>query len=75
MAEEPDEIKQHIDSTRAELGANLHELEARVKRAVNWRTYVERWPFPAVGAAVLCGVMTPLLMGRSKGRKASAPVT
>ena len=44
VAERPDQIEQHIASTRNELGNNLQELEDKVKQAADWRTYYERNP-------------------------------
>lgn len=61
MADEPNEIKHHIDSTRRELNGNLHELEERVKEATNWHTYVNRYPFTVVGLAFAGGVAVSLL--------------
>jgi hypothetical protein len=63
MAEEPNQIKRHIDSTREELGDNLHELEHRVKQATNWRTYVEKSPMTMVAAAFAGGVVASVLVG------------
>ena len=69
MADEPDEIKSHIDSTRLELGGNLHELEHRMKEVVDWRTYVSKRPFTMVATAFLAGMAASALIGRS-----SAPI-
>jgi len=82
MAEEANQIKNHIDNTRRELDSNLnelqsrvqdqvHELRHRVKEATNWRTYVNRYPLPIVGVAFACGTAIYLGLGpvrRSKAR-------
>ena len=56
MGEEPNEIKQHIDAKREELGENLGILQHKVKRATDWRSWVERKPLVAVGAAFAGGL-------------------
>lgn len=63
MAERPDQIEQHIASTRYELGNNLHELEHKVKQAADWRTYYERNPMTMVGLAFGGGVLLASMMG------------
>src|SRR5438046_1854948 len=63
MAERPDQIEQHIASTRHELGANLHELEDKVKQATDWKTYYDRNPMLMVGLAFGGGVMLASMMG------------
>lgn len=67
MADEPNEIKNHIDYTRRELNGNLHELEDRVKQATDWRTYVNRYPFTVVGLAFTGGVALSMLTKGSSG--------
>jgi hypothetical protein len=69
VAEEPDAIKSHIDCTRLELGGNLHELEHRMKEAVDWRTYVSKRPLTMVATAFLAGMGASALLGRP-----SAPI-
>lgn len=56
MAESTDAIKQHIDTQRERLGENLHDLESQVKRAADWRMWVERKPLIALGVAFAGGV-------------------
>ena len=72
MAERPDQIEQHIASTRHELSNNLHELENKVKQAADWKTYYERNPMMMVGLAFGGGVLLASMMG---GRRESAPYT
>jgi hypothetical protein len=70
MAERPDQIEQHIASTRHELGNNLHELENKVKQAADWKTYYERNPMMMVGLAFGGGVLLASMLG---GRREGAP--
>ena len=69
MAERPDQIEQHIASTRHQLGNNLHELEDKVKQAADWRTYYERNPMMMVGLAFGGGVLLASMMGGKRERQ------
>ena len=73
MAERPDQIEQHIASTRHELGNHLHELEHKVKQAADWRTYYERNPLLMLGAALGGGVMLASMMGRKREEAPTMP--
>jgi hypothetical protein len=63
MAERPDQIEQHIKSTRSELGNNLQELEFKVKQATDWKTYFERNPMTLMGVAFGGGVLLASMVG------------
>jgi hypothetical protein len=56
MAQEADAIKQHIDAQRERLGENLQRLEHEVKKAADWRIWVERKPLVALGVAFAGGL-------------------
>ena len=71
MAEQTDEIQQHIQSKRAELGHNLEELETKVKSAADWHTYFERYPMAALGLSVGGGMVLAMLAG-SRSRRGGA---
>jgi hypothetical protein len=64
MAEEPNQIKRHIDATRRELGENVHELGSRVKQATDWHTYFDKSPMTMIGLAFVGGVALSALVGR-----------
>ena|ERR1051326_2649075 len=66
MAETPDDIKRHIDSTRSDLGQNLQVLQTKVKHATDWRGYVERNPAILVGLAFTGGILGGALLGRAR---------
>jgi len=79
MDEKPDQIINHIEQQRDQLGRNLNELETRVRRSTDWRTYYERNPMMILGAALGGGVLLGATLGggsdRSSGRyyKSSLP--
>jgi hypothetical protein len=55
MAEATEAIKQHIHTQREKLGENLQDLETQVRKAADWRTWVERKPLVALGVAFVGG--------------------
>src|SRR5690349_17479983 len=63
MDEKPDEIMNHIESQRDQLGRNLNELEARVKRTTDWRAQVDRNPMVAMGLALGGGLLLGSMVG------------
>jgi hypothetical protein len=67
MDERPDQIIGHIEAQRDQLGRNLNELETRVRRSTDWRTYYDRNPMLMLGAALGGG----LLLGSMVGAKSS----
>lgn len=68
MDEKPDQIINHIEQQRDQLGRNLNELENRVRRSTDWRTYYERNPMLVLGAALGGGVLLGATVGRSTDR-------
>lgn len=72
MDEKPDEIIGHIESQRSQLGRNLSELETRVRATTNWRTYYERNPGMAVGAALGGGLLLGVMVSRRYGSSSSS---
>lgn len=69
MDEKPDEIMNHIESQRDQLGRNLNELEARVKRTTDWRAQVDRNPMLAVGIALGGGLLIGSMVGGGSGHR------
>src|SRR3954447_6450489 len=65
MDEKPDQIIGHIEAQRSELGRNLNELESRVRRSTDWRTYYERNPMLILGAAMGGGILLGTIVGGS----------
>jgi hypothetical protein len=66
MDEKPDQIIEHIDAQREQLGRNLNELETRVRQSTNWRTYFDRNPMLVLSAALGGGVLLGSLVGPSR---------
>jgi hypothetical protein len=65
--EQPEQIEDHIRTTRRELGSNLQELEHRVKDATNWRVQFDRHPGVMLGIALAGGILLSAgLSGRSR---------
>jgi len=44
-----DQIEQHIDATRTQLGQNLNELEGKLREVVDWRVQFDARPLPLLG--------------------------
>jgi len=63
MDEKPDQIIGHIEAQRSELGRNLNELENKVRRSTDWRTYYDRNPMLILGAALGGGVLLGATIG------------
>ena len=71
MDETTRKIEHQIDRSRDELGANLHELEHKVKQIGDWRHQFGKHPLTLLGAAFGGGVLLATLLG-SSGRATSA---
>ena len=68
MDEKPDQIMDHIDTQRQELGRNLNELETRVKGATDWRVQFDKNPMMMMGVALGGGLLLGTMVG---GRRRS----
>jgi Protein of unknown function (DUF3618) len=73
MAEEPNQIKQHIDATRHELGKNVDELGNRAKRATDWHTYFDKSPMTMLALAFAGGVVLSGFVGRPRNSSQRRP--
>src|SRR5258708_11244913 len=61
MGETPDQIERHIYEKRNELGENIHELQQKVKTAVDWRAQFDRRPMTMMGLAFGGGLLLSIL--------------
>jgi hypothetical protein len=68
MGQTVDQIEARIQQARQRVSADLHELEAKVDSATNWRTHVNRQPYMWLGAAFVAGFVLSGPNGRGTGR-------
>src|SRR3979490_2130786 len=74
MGETPDQIERHIYEKRSERGENIHELQQKVKTAVDWRAQFDQRPWVLMGAAFGGGMLLALLFGgRGDSNRSSSP--
>jgi len=67
MDEKPDQIMNHIEEQRDELGRHINELQTRVKRSVDWRAQFDRNPMLMLGVAMGGGLfLGAIVNGRSR---------
>lgn len=71
MGARSDEIAEHIEIERRDLGRNVDELEAKVKNTFDWRSQVRERPFSMVGIAFGGGLFLSALSGGSRRHSAS----
>lgn len=48
-------LRQEMRAIRRELGGDVDEIVEHAERLMDWRYYVERFPWTSVGAALLAG--------------------
>ena len=71
MGETPDQIERHISEKRSELGENIHELQQKVKTAMDWRAQFDQRPWVLMGVAFGGGLLLSLLFGGSRDSRPS----
>jgi hypothetical protein len=71
MDEKADEILEHIETQRNQLGADLNELETRVRETADWRTHFDRNPMLMLGAALGGGVLLGAIVGSAARSRSS----
>ena len=74
MGERSDQIALEIEQQRAQLGANLHELEIRIETATDWREQFRKYPFMMMGLAfggglILSGMLPPKRRPATNGNR------
>lgn len=72
MGEKPDQIERHIYEKRNELGENIHELQEKVKTAVDWRAQFEQRPMLLLGLAFGGGVLASVIFSGNGGRRSTS---
>ena len=58
-----DNLRQEMRTIRRELGDEVEELVEQAERLMDWRYYVQRYPWASLGAAALAGFF--LVPGRT----------
>jgi hypothetical protein len=51
-----DRLRRDIETTRAAISQTVGELRGKAGEAMQWQTYVERYPIPILAAVALLGV-------------------
>jgi hypothetical protein len=67
------QIEHHIEKTRDDLGANLNELEYKVKEIADWRHHFRNHPMTMIGAAFGGGILLATMLGN--GRRSPSTLT
>jgi len=77
MDEKSDQILNHIESQRSQLGRNLDELEHKVRRTADWRSHFDDNPALMLGLALGGGMIVGSMVGggSSKPRYRYRPAT
>ena len=66
MDQTTQQIESNIEKTRDQLGANLYELEHKVKQLGDWRHHYSNHPLLLVGAAFGGGVLLATMLAPGK---------
>src|SRR4051794_29652955 len=66
MGETTNQIENHIEDTRGDLGSNLQELERKVKSVTDWKHYYAKSPMTMIGVAFGAGVLVAAMAGGNK---------
>jgi hypothetical protein len=72
MGEEPDQIERHICDERNQLGEDIHELQQKVRTAVDWRAQVNQRPWVMLGAAFGGGLLLSVLFSARRNSHRSS---
>jgi hypothetical protein len=71
MGQTADDIRYDVERARERLGANLNELQYRMKSELDWRVQFQRRPWAFLGAAF--GLAFLIGMALSGGLRRRAP--
>jgi hypothetical protein len=71
MDQTPDDIRYDVEVARARLGADLNELQYRMKSELDWRVHFRRHPWAFLAAAF--GLAALFSMAISGGPRRRAP--
>ena len=65
MAQQPSEIKAHIQAEGESLRENLEEIQSRVKNALDWKVWYRSNTAIALGGAAAGGLLLSLMIKKS----------
>lgn len=68
MAQQPSEIKAHIQAEGESLRENLEEIQSRVKNALDWKVWYRNNTAVALGGAAAGGLLLSMLLKKSHNR-------
>jgi len=63
LPSQADSLRQQMRSIRRELGSDVEELVEHAERLLDWRYYIQRYPWALIGAATFVGYF--LVPGRT----------
>jgi hypothetical protein len=72
MGQTADDIRDDLDRVRARLGANLNELQYRMKSEMDWRVQFRRRPWAFLGAAFFVAFLIGMAVSGGPRRQAPA---
>jgi hypothetical protein len=72
MGQTSDDIRYDVERARERLGANLNELEYRIKSELDWRVQFRRHPWAFLGAAFGLAFLIGLAISGGPRRRAPA---
>jgi ElaB/YqjD/DUF883 family membrane-anchored ribosome-binding protein len=70
-----EEIERDLDAARESICETVDEIEERLHRAVDWRSYVGRSPWIALAVAVGAGVLVGRALSSRRARRLPYPPT
>ena len=60
---ETGQLRQQMDTTRRSIQGTVDELRGKVGEAMDWRSYIKRYPMASLGAAVVAGAVVGRWIG------------
>ncbi len=69
MGQTTHQIEAHIESTRENLGSNLHELETKVRAVTDWKQQFRQRPMTMLGVAFGGGILLATMLGGRTSRR------
>ncbi len=64
----PEEIRKTIEATRESISETVDKLGDRLQETLDWRAYIRRRPYLAIGAAAGLGLLFSAMLPRARRR-------